>query len=439
MSTPQGPQPPHGAPQQPAEQPAWGQQQPSGGWGTQPEGQQRPGEETRAVPQWNAPETSEVPQQDAPGPVEGEGGGVDLAKDGADSASPEQHADDSGEPTQVVTRGGQQGWNADETRIEPRIVSQPGDQGDPTQVWGPGDQTQAPPPYASPEQHYGAPPGPQPGQQYPGQQQASAHPQAQHTQPQQAQPGQPPSLFTPAGQQPPYGQPGPYGQAPGYGQQAYGQPYGVQPGQPAQPGQPGQQYGQQFGQPQLGQQGQQAHYGQAQYGQPGQQPFAPAPYSQQHAGQQSPWAGQQAAWGQGGSGQQPTQQWGGRPEGQQQWGASYPSLPDSPAPGGSTNRLPMIIGAVAVVLVLAVVGVLGFISPGFFNSRVLDAAAVQDGVRQVLTQDYGLEVESVTCPEGTEVVTDATFECTAVVDGEQVAVPIRITSNDGNYEVGRPA
>ena len=100
--------------------------------------------------------------------------------------------------------------------------------------------------------------------------------------------------------------------------------------------------------------------------------------------------------------------------------------------------MPLILGA-AAVLVLAVVGVLGFVAPGFFNTRVLDTAAVQDGVRQVLSQDYGLEVQSVTCPDGTAVATDATFECTAVIDGEQVAVPIRITSEDGNYEVGRPA
>jgi hypothetical protein len=101
--------------------------------------------------------------------------------------------------------------------------------------------------------------------------------------------------------------------------------------------------------------------------------------------------------------------------------------------------MPLIIGGVAAVVVLAVVAVLGFVSPGFFNTRVLDAAAVQSGVQQVLTQDYDLEVQSVTCPDGTEVATDATFECTAVIDGEQVAVPIRITSEDGNYEVGRPA
>jgi hypothetical protein len=392
MSTPQGPQPPHGAPQQPAEQPAWGQQQPSGGWGAQPDDQQRPGEETRVVPRsaWDAPETSEVPQADAP--AEGEGGEVELAKPGT-----EQQA---GDTTQVV-RGERQAWNRDETRI----VRQPGDQqGEPTQVWGPGDQAQQAAPYASAQQHYGA--QPQAGQ--PGQQQASA---------------QAASPYAPPGQQQPYGQPGgPYGQAAGYGQPPQGQQYGAQPGQQDY----GQQPTQQFGQPQFGQQGQQGQQGQWQ---PGQQQYGQGPYGQQQAGQQSPWAGQQAGWGQGGAGQQPAQQWGG----------SYPAPPDSSAPRGSKNSMPLIIGVVAAVVVLAAVGVLGFVTPGFFNTRVLDAAAVQDGVRTILTQDYGLEVESVTCPEGTEVQTDVTFECTAVVDGQPVAVPIRITSTDGNYEVGRPA
>jgi hypothetical protein len=101
--------------------------------------------------------------------------------------------------------------------------------------------------------------------------------------------------------------------------------------------------------------------------------------------------------------------------------------------------MPLIIGGAVGAIVLVVVGVLGFVSPGFFNTRVLDAAAVETGVQQVLAQDYGLQVESVTCPEGQQVVADAGFECTAVVDGDQVAVPIKITSSDGNYEVGRPA
>jgi hypothetical protein len=312
-------------------------------------------------------------------------------------------------------------------------------------VWRPADQTQAAPPYSSPEQHYGVQQS-QPGQQYPGQQQGAV----QYTQPQpaQPQPGQPPSPYAPPGQAPYAGQQGPYGAAqPGYGQQQpYGQPYGAPQGQ-AYAQQPTQQFGQpQFGQQaqqgqptqqgQPSQQGQQAQFGQGQYGQPGQPPYGQASYGQQQAGQQSPWAGQQGGWAQQpGAAQQPTQQWGGRPDGQQPWA---PGASQEAPGGGGKSRLPMIIGAAAVV-VLALVGVLGFVSPGFFNTRVLDANAVQSGVQQVLSQDYDLEVQTVTCPQGQEVVPDATFECTAVVDGDQVTVPIKITSVDGNYEVGRPA
>jgi hypothetical protein len=96
------------------------------------------------------------------------------------------------------------------------------------------------------------------------------------------------------------------------------------------------------------------------------------------------------------------------------------------------------IGVGAVVFVLVLVGVLGFGYPGFFNTQVLDAAAVQQGVQGVLTQEYGLEVETVTCAEGVVVEAGASFECQATVDGENMTVPITITSDQGNYEVGRP-
>jgi Domain of unknown function (DUF4333) len=44
----------------------------------------------------------------------------------------------------------------------------------------------------------------------------------------------------------------------------------------------------------------------------------------------------------------------------------------------------------------------------------------------------------VTCGEGVRVEVGATFECQATIDGEQVTVPITVTSEDGGYEVGRP-
>ena len=96
--------------------------------------------------------------------------------------------------------------------------------------------------------------------------------------PQQGGEGQPPFGQPPQGQ-PPYGQPGQQ-----YGQPQYGQQPGQQYGQP-QYGQPGQEYGQQYGQPQYGQPGQQ--YGQ-QYGQPGFSGYPAAPEGQQWNGPVGP-------------------------------------------------------------------------------------------------------------------------------------------------------
>lgn len=89
---------------------------------------------------------------------------------------------------------------------------------------------------------------------------------------------------------------------------------------------------------------------------------------------------------------------------------------------------------------MLVVAVLGFVTPGFFVTRVFDTAAVHAGVERVLTSDYGLQdVSGVTCGERIEVADGETFTCRATVGGEPVSVPVRITSDDGAYEVGRPS
>jgi hypothetical protein len=95
-----------------------------------------------------------------------------------------------------------------------------------------------------------------------------------------------------------------------------------------------------------------------------------------------------------------------------------------------------ILGGVVVVVVVAV---LGFVSPGFFVSKVFDQAALQDGVQRILTQNYNLDVSAVQCDQGIHVQKGTGFECQATVDGAPVKVPITITSPDGAYEVGRPA
>jgi Domain of unknown function (DUF4333) len=83
--------------------------------------------------------------------------------------------------------------------------------------------------------------------------------------------------------------------------------------------------------------------------------------------------------------------------------------------------------------------VLGFVVPGWFVTRVLDAAAVQTGVAKILTDDYAVDgVADVHCPEGVRVTAGATFTCDATIDGDPVKVPVRITDGKGGYEVGRP-
>jgi Domain of unknown function (DUF4333) len=203
---------------------------------------------------------------------------------------------------------------------------------------------------------------------------------------------QPPQGQSPQGrsdqQWAPQGQQYPPAQQPAYGNQP---PYGGAPQQP-------------YGAPNAGQ------YGGGQYG-------APQPTQQYPA---------------------PAQGWGAQSPGgpaTQQWGGGYPALPDA-APKGR-SKLPLILGGVAL-LVVAAVAVLGFVTPGFFVTKVFDSAAVQTGVQKVLTDSYGLNVSSVTCGKGIQVAQGASFTCDATVDGASVTVPIRVTSKDGNYEVGRP-
>ena len=60
--------------------------------------------------------------------------------------------------------------------------------------------------------------------------------------------------------------------------------------------------------------------------------------------------------------------------------------------------------AVVAALVVVVVLVLGFVTPGWFVTRVFDAAAVQTGVAKVLADDYATDgVADVRCPQNVQV------------------------------------
>jgi hypothetical protein len=197
------------------------------------------------------------------------------------------------------------------------------------------------------------------------------------------------------------------------------------PGQPPQPGQPPKlPQLPQHGLPQLGQPtagvplfGQAPQPGQPPYGQPlfGRPQQGPAPFG-------SPGRGLS---------QQPTQQFPGQPQGAPQ------RSPQGPGQRGGFKRLlPIVLGGVAV---LAVVALLGFVTPGFFVTRVFDPVALQSGVQHVLTQNYHMDVAGVRCNEGIRVDEGARFECDATVDGASVKVPVIVTGSDGSYEVGRPS
>ena len=238
------------------------------------------------------------------------------------------------------------------------------------------------------------PQGSDPTQPWAGQQ--PVDPAWQPQAPEQPQPEQPAW-----GQQPPaYGQQPPaYGAQPQYQPPTYGQPY-------AQPEHYGQQptayspssYPQQpqYAQPQYGQQPQ---YAQPQYGQP------PGQYD-------------------------PNQQF----------------TPYSSTDTGSKKSKGIILGGVGAlaVVILIVVGVLGFWKPGFFVTTNLDVKAAQTGVQQILTDQtngYGAKnVQDVSCNNGAnpKVVKGGTFDCDVSIDGTKRQVTVTFQDDSGTYEVGRP-
>ncbi|MEU8897478.1 DUF4333 domain-containing protein [Nocardia sp. NPDC048505] len=195
-----------------------------------------------------------------------------------------------------------------------------------------------------------------------------------------------------------------------------------QPGQ----AQPTQHWGDQTPPPQQQQWGQTPGQAQPQWGQTGgQQQWQP------HTGGQ-----QQQQWG-----QQPQQDWG--QQGQQQWGQQQgqwgqPGQPmpqqQAPKKKGKGLIIGLALGGV-VLLAVIVTGVLLLTA-----KDKLDQTAVQDGVKKVLTDSYGIsDVTEVACPSGQEVKVDATFECNLKVSGEAKKVNVKITKDDGTYEVGRPS
>lgn len=120
------------------------------------------------------------------------------------------------------------------------------------------------------------------------------------------------------------------------------------------------------------------------------------------------------------------------------WNPPGPGHPPLPAPRPDQPRGPLVVvgGLVAVV---AIVALLGFVAPGFLVTRVLDTTAMDRDVARVLTEDHGVAgLSSVSCAGEVPLVVDARAECTATIEGNPVPVPVRVLTEDGDYEVGPP-
>lgn len=246
-------------------------------------------------------------------------------------------------------------------------------------------------------------------------------------------------MSTPYGGNDPQQQPQ-WGQQPGHGQQ----PGGAQP--PSGPQQ----------QPQWGQQPQydpsQTQQQQPQWGQ------QPAPYdpSQQQPGYPQSGPQQQPQWGQQPQQYDPSQQQYGQQPGYPQSGPQQQPQYGQPQQGqydysqflgnqGEAQEKPkskkgLFIGIGALVVIIAAVGVLGFVTPGWFNTQVFNNTQMQTDVQKLLTETYQIQnVTAVSCPSGKEVKDGEKFSCTATIDGKPQDVPITVKGDTGNYEVSPPA
>lgn len=68
-----------------------------------------------------------------------------------------------------------------------------------------------------------------------------------------------------------------------------------------------------------------------------------------------------------------------------------------------------------------------------------DHTDVQDAVYTMLARHYQIDdVQLVICPPNRPVVRGTAFRCTATIAGEKTSVPITVTSDEGDYVVGRP-
>lgn len=115
-------------------------------------------------------------------------------------------------------------------------------------------------------------------------------------------------------------------------------------------------------------------------------------------------------------------------------------LPAPPIPPAPHRRRRWAAAALAATLGVVAGSIIGAgAAAGWFTTYMFDQRPLQEGVRGILVDDYGLvDVGWVTCPPNQKVVTGRQFTCTVPIDRVQMSVKVVVTSSDGHYTVSRP-
>ena len=97
------------------------------------------------------------------------------------------------------------------------------------------------------------------------------------------------------------------------------------------------------------------------------------------------------------------------------------------------------VSITALATALVAVGATLALTGAFTPTPTFDEVALEDGVRGVLQDDFGLsDVGSVSCPANLEVVAGTEFECSFRSGGQDVSIPIEVLNDAGQYRVGGP-
>ena len=95
----------------------------------------------------------------------------------------------------------------------------------------------------------------------------------------------------------------------------------------------------------------------------------------------------------------------------------------------------ILLGIVALAVVGGIVAAVVLLA----SKDKLDQSAAQDGVKKVLDESYGIkEVSDIKCDSAMEVKIGSTYSCDLKVSGDAKKVDLKVTKDDGTYEVSRP-